>query len=71
ALDEPPEVLVLDLTLPGMDGLRVCSHLREQADRHIPILMLTARDTLADKLVGFQAGADDYLVKPFAGEELL
>ncbi len=71
ALAEPPDVLVLDLTLPGMDGLRVCSHLREQADRHIPILMLTARDTLADKLVGFQAGADDYLVKPFAGEELL
>jgi len=71
ALDEPPQVLVLDLTLPGMDGLRVCSQLREQADRHIPILMLTARDTLADKLVGFQSGADDYLVKPFAGEELL
>jgi DNA-binding response OmpR family regulator len=71
ALDEPPDVLVLDLTLPGMDGLGVCSHLRERADRHIPILMLTARDTLADKLVGFQCGADDYLVKPFAGEELL
>ncbi|ROP76961.1 DNA-binding response OmpR family regulator [Stenotrophomonas rhizophila] len=71
ALDEPPDVLVLDLTLPGMDGLGVCSHLRERADRHIPILMLTARDTLGDKLIGFQAGADDYLVKPFAGEELL
>ena len=70
ALEEPPDVLVLDLTLPGMDGLRVCSHLREQADRHIPILMLTARDTLADKLVGFQAGADDYLVKPFDLAEL-
>ncbi|MCW6028386.1 response regulator transcription factor [Stenotrophomonas sp. SRS1] len=71
ALDAPPDVLVLDLTLPGMDGLGVCSHLRERADRHIPILMLTARDTLGDKLIGFQAGADDYLVKPFAGEELL
>ena len=71
ALAEPPDVLVLDLMLPGMDGLNVCARLREQADRHIPILMLTARDTLDDKLRGFAAGADDYLVKPFAGEELL
>jgi len=71
ALAEPPDVLVLDLTLPGMDGLHVCERLRAQADRHIPILMLTARDTLDDKLRGFGAGADDYLVKPFAGEELL
>ncbi|KRB03117.1 XRE family transcriptional regulator [Lysobacter sp. Root690] len=71
ALDDPPDVLVLDLNLPGLDGLRVCTQLREQADRRIPVLMLTARDTLADKLKGFEAGADDYLVKPFAGEELL
>lgn len=71
ALAEPPDVVVLDLTLPGMDGLHVCERLRAQADRHIPILMLTARDTLDDKLRGFDAGADDYLVKPFAGEELL
>lgn len=71
ALAEPPDVLVLDLTLPGMDGLRVCQRLRAEADRHIPILMLTARDTLADKLEGFATGADDYLVKPFANEELL
>ncbi len=71
ALAEPPDVLVLDLGLPVLDGLRVCEQLRAQADRHIPILMLTARDTLDDKLRGFQAGADDYLVKPFAGRELL
>lgn len=71
ALAEPPDVVVLDLTLPGMDGLQVCERLRAQADRHIPILMLTARDTLDDKLKGFDAGADDYLVKPFAAEELL
>ena len=71
ALAQPPDVLVLDLGLPGMDGLQVCEQIRAQADRHIPILMLTARDTIADKLRGFEAGADDYLVKPFAGEELL
>jgi len=71
ALAEPPDVLVLDLGLPGLDGLGVCEALREQSDRHVPILMLTARDTLAEKLRGFEAGADDYLVKPFAGEELL
>lgn len=70
ALAEPPDVVVLDLTLPGMDGLQVCERLRAQADRHIPILMLTARDTLDDKLKGFEAGADDYLVKPFALAEL-
>ncbi len=71
ALAEPPDVLVLDLTLPGMDGLRICQRLRERCDRHVPVLMLTARDTLTDKLKGFEAGADDYLVKPFANEELL
>lgn len=71
ALAEPPDVLVLDLMLPGMDGLRVCTRLRAQSDRHVPVLMLTARDTLADKVDGFGAGADDYLVKPFANEELL
>ncbi len=71
ALAEPPDVVVLDLTLPGLDGLRVCERLRDKADRHVPVLMLTARDTLSDKLRGFDAGADDYLVKPFAGEELV
>jgi DNA-binding response OmpR family regulator len=71
ALAEPPDVLILDLTLPGMGGLSVCRRLRAECDRHVPILMLTARDTLVDKLHGFEAGADDYLVKPFANEELL
>lgn len=71
ALAQPPDVLVLDLGLPGLDGLAVCRRLRDQADAHVPVLMLTARDTLPDKLEGFAAGSDDYLVKPFATEELL
>lgn len=71
ALADPPDVLVLDLGLPGLDGLRVCERLRAQADRHVPVLMLTARDALEDKLLGFASGADDYLVKPFAAAELL
>jgi DNA-binding response OmpR family regulator len=71
ALADPPDVVVLDLGLPGLDGVRVCEALRARADRHVPVLMLTARHAIEDKLRGFQAGADDYLVKPFAGEELL
>jgi DNA-binding response OmpR family regulator len=71
ALEEPQDVLVLDLGLPGLDGLSVCRQLRLQADRHVPVLMLTARDTLSAKGLGFAAGADDYLLKPFASEELL
>lgn len=71
ALEHAPDVLVLDLGLPGLDGLRVCERLRAQSDRHVPVLMLTARDALDDRLSGFGAGADDYLVKPFAGEELV
>jgi DNA-binding response OmpR family regulator len=71
ALEEPPDLLLLDLGLPGLDGLAVCARLRQQADRHVPVLMLTARDTLIDKGQGFAAGADDYLLKPFASEELL
>lgn len=71
ALDEPFDVVVLDLGLPGMDGVRVCEALRARSERHIPILMLTARDALEDKLAGFRCGADDYLVKPFAGAELV
>ncbi len=71
ALAEPPDVLVLDIMLPGMDGLRICTRLRAESDRHVPVLMLTARDTVQDKLDGFGAGADDYLVKPFANEELI
>jgi len=71
ALAQPPDVLVLDIGLPGLDGLSLCERLRREAPRHVPVLMLTAHDTLADKLCGFAAGADDYLVKPFASEELL
>jgi DNA-binding response OmpR family regulator len=63
------DVIVLDLMLPGMDGLEVCTRLR-RAECDTPILMLTARDTLGDKLKGFECGADDYLVKPFALPEL-
>lgn len=71
ALEHPYDVLVLDLALPGIDGLEVCRQLRARLQRRLPVLMLTARDTLQDKLHGFDAGADDYLVKPFAMEELL
>lgn len=70
ALTNPFDVIVLDLKLPGMDGLRLCQKLKAESDAEIPILMLTARDTLDDKLKGFEAGADDYLVKPFALQEL-
>ncbi|MDR7336002.1 response regulator transcription factor [Roseateles asaccharophilus] len=71
ALEQPPDVLLLDLGLPGLGGIALCQQLRAQADRHVPVLMLTARDALDDKRQGFGAGADDYLLKPFAGEELL
>ena len=64
------DVIVLDLMLPGMDGLEVCRKLRADAKKSTPVLMLTARDTLEDKLVGLDAGADDYLVKPFEIREL-
>jgi DNA-binding response OmpR family regulator len=70
ALTKDFDVIVLDIMLPGMDGLTFCRKLKETAKNHTPILMLTARDTLSDKLEGFRAGADDYLVKPFALEEL-
>ena len=64
------DVIVLDLMLPGMDGIDLCRRLRNEAKKSTPVLMLTARDTLDDKLRGFEAGADDYLTKPFALEEL-
>ena len=70
ALTCPFDVIVLDLMLPGMDGLSFCQKLRADAKLDMPVLMLTARDTLDDKLKGFKAGADDYLVKPFALQEL-
>ncbi len=64
------DAIVLDLNLPGMDGLEVCRKLRNDARKTTPILMLTARDALEQKLTGFDAGADDYLVKPFALQEV-
>lgn len=70
ALNNPFDIIVLDLMLPGMDGLRFCQKLRTEAGIETPVLMLTARDTLDDKIKGFEAGADDYLVKPFALQEL-
>jgi len=64
------DVIILDLGLPGIDGLTLAQRIRHDAKSSIPILMLTARDTLDDKLAGFSAGADDYLVKPFALKEV-
>ena len=73
--DRPPDVVVLDIMLPGVDGIEITRRLRqaEAADgtRAIPVLMLTARDTVKDRVTGLEAGADDYLVKPFAFDELL
>jgi two-component system response regulator MprA len=69
ARDRAPDVVILDLMLPGMNGLEVCRRLRAGSD--VPILMLTARGAVADRVKGLDSGADDYLVKPFAFEELL
>jgi len=70
ALTQKFDVIVLDIMLPGLDGLTFCRKLRKETNYAVSVLMLTARDTLSDKLEGFDAGADDYLVKPFALEEL-
>src|SRR5690606_10540422 len=64
------DAIVLDLNLPGMDGLEVCRKLRNEARKQTPVLMLTARDSLENKLAGFDSGADDYLIKPFALQEV-
>ena len=66
---EPPDLVLLDLMLPGIDGLEVCRRL--QADRPVPVLMLTARDDEADRVIGLGVGADDYLTKPFGMRELV
>lgn len=71
AVTQPFDAIVLDLMLPGLDGLSVCRRLRKDAQLTTPIIMLTARDQLDDKLTGFDVGADDYLVKPFALPELV
>jgi len=70
AADAHHDAIVLDLSLPGMDGLEVCRRLRKEHRLATPILMLTARDTVQDKLTGFDVGADDYLVKPYSLLEL-
>ncbi|MEO8365924.1 MAG: response regulator transcription factor [Pseudoxanthomonas sp.] len=70
AVENSYDVLVLDLMLPRMDGMEVCRRLRTEARKSTPVLMLTARDTLDDKLTGLGSGADDYLTKPFAIQEL-
>ncbi len=69
ARDAHPDLVILDWMLPGMDGLEVCQRLR--AGGNVPILMLTAKDTVSDRVQGLDAGADDYMVKPFQLEELL
>ncbi len=69
-LERPPDLIVLDVLLPGIDGLEVARRLREAGD-NVPILMLTARDAVESRVEGLAVGADDYLVKPFAPEELV
>ncbi|MCX6022587.1 MAG: response regulator transcription factor [Chloroflexi bacterium] len=69
ALASPPDVIILDVMMPGLDGIETCHRLRAGGD--VPILMLTAKDEVADRVDGLEAGADDYLVKPFALEELI
>jgi len=70
ALSNPPDLVVLDVMLPDIDGLEVCRQLR-MAGCDEPVLMLTAKDAIPDRVAGLDAGADDYLVKPFAFDELL
>ncbi len=69
ARDNPPDLVILDIMLPGLDGFEVCRRLR--AGGPVPILMLTAKDSVADRVKGLDSGADDYVVKPFAFEELI
>lgn len=70
ALDEPYDVIVLDRMLPGTDGMTICQEIRK-AGKQVPIIMLTAKDAIGDRVAGLNSGADDYLIKPFAFEELL
>jgi len=69
AREQPPDLVILDWMLPGMDGLEVCKRLRAAGD--VPILMLTAKEEVQDRVMGLDAGADDYLVKPFSFDELM
>jgi two-component system, OmpR family, response regulator MprA len=68
---EPPDLVMLDVMMPGLDGIEVCRQLRASPNGDVPILMLTAKDAVSDRVAGLDAGADDYLVKPFAFNELL
>lgn len=68
---KPPDLVVLDVMLPDLSGCEVCRRLRAGGDTNLPVLMLTARDSLPDKVAGLDSGADDYLTKPFAFDELL
>lgn len=68
--DGSPDAIVLDVNMPGIDGLEVCRRIRAAGDQ-VPVLMLTARDDVGDRVAGLDAGADDYLAKPYAVEELL
>ncbi len=70
AVTKDYDVVILDLSLPGIDGIDLCRRLRKDAKRSVPVLMLTARDSLESKLEGFNCGADDYLTKPFSLKEL-
>ena len=67
--EQKPDLLILDWLLPGMDGIKVCRMIRGQSD--IPIIMITARDAISDRVAGLECGADDYLVKPFHIDELI
>lgn len=69
ARDNPPDLVILDWMLPGMDGIEVCKRLRNASS--VPILMLTAKDEVQDRVTGLDAGADDYLIKPFSFDELM
>jgi two-component system response regulator MprA len=69
ARDDPPDLVILDWMLPGLDGLEVCKRLR--AAGSVPIIMLTAKESVPDRVAGLNAGADDYMIKPFAFDELL
>lgn len=71
ARSQPFDAIILDVNLPGMDGFTICRELRQTYKIDTPVLMLTARDQLQDKLTGFEHGADDYLVKPFENQELV
>ncbi|MDP9237728.1 MAG: response regulator transcription factor [Chloroflexota bacterium] len=68
--ERPPDAIILDVSMPRLDGLSVCRRLRSEGNR-VPVLVLTARHSLGDRVAGLDAGADDYLVKPFALDELL